>query len=190
MGETHVFKTLFSKVFPFIFAGITLLASVVVVAGDARELVRSVPFLCAASLIVWALYWSPRVEVTGAGITLINVVRIVHIPWPCFTSADPRWNLRIDTTSGTYTSWALPAGSRASRLLPGRSSEPTQADPHPTGNTAGAAALRIGERLRALREAGRLSGAALGSPEVKTSWNRVTLVCAGASALLVVVGLV
>src|SRR5699024_12073580 len=98
-GDTHLFKTAFSKYFPAVFAGVVLLASIVIVADDVRELNRSVPFLLAAALLVWIVFGYPRVEVSDGGITLVNVVRTVHVPWPCFTGADARWHLRIDTRS-------------------------------------------------------------------------------------------
>src|SRR5699024_3432469 len=176
MGDTHLFKTAFSKYFPAVFAGVVLLASIVIVADDVRELNRSVPFLLAAALLVWIVFGYPRVEVSDGGITLVNVVRTVHIPWPCFTGADTRWNLRIDTTSGAYTSWALPAGSGTARRLPGRKHEPTMTQRQLTGNTAEAAAVVIGQRLHNLQDAGHLDAATLAAPQIEARVNRVSLI--------------
>lgn len=190
MGDTHLFKTAFSKYFPAVFAGVVLLASIVIVADDVRELSRSVPFLLAAALLVWIVFGYPRVEVSDGGITLVNVVRTVHVPWPCFTGADARWNLRIDTRSGSYTSWALPAGSGTARRLPNRREEASMTQRQLRGNTAEAAAVIIGERVTALTEAGHLGSPTLGDVEVDVSINPAAVISAAAVAACVVIALV
>src|SRR5690625_1990746 len=187
MGDTHLFKTAFSKYFPAAFAGVVLLASVVIVADDARELTRSVPFLLGAAILVWVVFGYPRVEVSDGGITLVNVVRTVHIPWPCFTGADARWNLRIETKSGSFTSWALPAGSGTARRLPNRRQEATMTEQQLRGNTAEAAAVIIGERLKVITEAGYLDSPTLGEIDVGISINRAASISAAAIAALVVI---
>lgn len=190
MGETHVFRTGFSKYFPFIFAGIVIVTSVLIVSDDTREITSSVPFLLSAAIIVWVVFGYPRVEISDGGITLVNVTLTVHIPWPCFTGADTRWNLRVDTTSGSYTSWALPAGSGTARRLPGRKQEATMTERQLSGNTAEAAAVVIGERLAALKEAGHLDPSTLGSVGVETTVNRTALISAALIGVLVAIALV
>lgn len=189
MGETHVFKTGFSRFFPIAFAGVVLVASVLIVISDPREITRSVPLLVGIAIIVWVVFGYPRVEVSDGGITLVNVLRTVHIPWPCFSGADSRWNLRIDTTAGAHTSWALPAGSGTARRLTRRGDRTTMTERQLAGNTAEAAAVVIAERLQALREAGHLDPSTLGRVEVTTSLNRVTLIGAALTVALVAAGL-
>jgi len=190
MGDTHLFKTAFSKYFPAAFAGVVLLASVVIVADDARELTRSVPFLLAAAILVWIVFGYPRVEVSDGGITLVNVIRTVHVPWPCFTGADARWNLQIETTSGSYTSWAIPAGSGTARRFPNRRNEASMTERQLRGNTAEAAAVIIGERVKTLAEAGHLGSPTLGDVEVGISINRAAVISAAVIAACMVIALV
>src|SRR5699024_9346351 len=118
MGDTHLFKTAFSKYFPAVFAWVVLLASIVIVADDGRDLNRSVSFLLAAAPLLLFAFGFPRVEVAVRGIPLLTVVRTVHVRWSCFSAAHARWNLRSDLRSVSYPSWALPAcGGTARRWL-------------------------------------------------------------------------
>lgn len=189
MGETVVFKTGFSRYFPIVCAVVVAVLSIVIAAEDASELVRSVPLLVAGAVLVWLLFGYPRVEVSDGGITLVNVVRTVHVPWPCFTGADARWNLRVDTTAGSYTSWALPAGSGTARRLPKRRHDPSPTQRQLMGNTAEAAALLIGERVRALKDAGHLGEATIGVVDVERRANPVTAVGAAITAGLLALGI-
>ena len=163
--------------------------SVVIVGEDAREVTGSVPFLLSAAIIVWLVFGYPRVEVSDGGITLVNVIRTTHIPWPCFAGADSRWNLRVDTQSGSYTAWALPAGSGTARRLPGRKGEPSMTQRQLSGNTAEAAAAIIGERFAALKDAGHLSVSPIGDVEVARTVNRSALIGGAVIALLMAVAL-
>src|SRR5690625_1628199 len=188
MGETHVFKTTFSRFFPPVFTAVGLAAIVLMVAEDAGELTQSVPFVVAAVLGVWVVFGFPRAEVSDGGITLVNIVRTVHIPWPCFTGADSRWNLRIDTPAGSFTSWARPTGSGTARRLPRRRGEASATFRQLRGNTAEAAVVVIGERAQQLKEAGFLDAGTLGRVEVETSLNRPALIAVVVAGLAVVAG--
>lgn len=181
MGPTVTFKTTFSRFFPPLTVIVVVVASIlIVVDGGVAELSKSVPFLGAGALTVWALFWVPQVEVSDGGIRMVNVIHIVHIPWPCFTSADPRWTLKVETTEGAFTSWALPAGSgtarRFSRPRRGDTEGSTpRADRQLNTGTAESAALVIAERLEALTNAGFLDRDTVQSPHVEKTPNRASL---------------
>ncbi len=189
MGETHVFKTTFSRYLSVAFAAVAVFASIFIVVGDPRELTRSVPFLLGAAIIVWILFGYPHVEISDGGITVVNVLRRVHVPWPCFTGASTEWNLRIHTDGATYASWALPISSGTARRIPRRHRSAPDGAPESLGNSAEAAALVIGERLKQLTEAGHLSPSPMGEVEVRTEINRITLTGAAITVALVAVGL-
>jgi hypothetical protein len=55
----------------------------------------------------WALFARPAVVLDGAGVTLRNVVRDVHIPWARLTGVQCRWNLRVLAGGRGYTAWAI-----------------------------------------------------------------------------------
>lgn len=134
----------------------------------------------------WALFWNPRAEVSEEGITLVNVLRTVHVPWGRFRHADTRWALSVTTTAdATYTSWAVPAGSGfGARLVPTRQQHgewaPAQRKLGSTG-TAEAAALAIAERVRK-RKSER--GGAGGAAEVTVTPNTRVIAVLGVLAVL------
>lgn len=179
MSDTVVFRTGFSRVFPWIAAAVVAAGAVSMVAQRGwYELWRSGPLLALALAIVWLLFALPRVEVSDGGIALVNIARTVWVAWPNFRSAEAQWNLRVRATDGReFSSWALPAGSGSLRRLP-------RAAPARSG-TAEAAALKIGERVRALTEAGFLPA----PPEapVRVSLNRTPLLVLAAIAVLAVI---
>lgn len=189
MGPTVIFSTTFSRYFPILCAaGAGVAIILMVIDAGASELVTSAPFLAAAVALVWALFWFPRVEVSDGGITVVNIVRTVHIPWPCFGSADARWTLSIDTAGGTVTSWAVPTGSGTARRLPKGRSETTQAEKQLGTGTAEAAALVIGERYAQLQRAGHLAASTIARPELTRTFNTAGVITIGAAVALIVIG--
>ena len=45
----------------------------------------------------WATFWRPRVEVSDAGVRVVNVTRTIDIPWPALRDVDTKWALTLDT---------------------------------------------------------------------------------------------
>ncbi|QGH68764.1 PH domain-containing protein [Pseudactinotalea sp. HY158] len=165
--DTAVFRTGFSRVFPWVAAAAALAGAIAAATrGGWGDLWRSGPWIALAVALVWLLFALPRVEVSGGGVLLVNVARTVWVPWPAFSSADARWALRVRTDDDReFSSWALPAGSGSLRRLPlrdGGRAESGHARPGERapsmirGGSAEAAVLEIGERVRSLTEAGFL----------------------------------
>lgn len=176
MSDTKVFRTGFSRIFPWVAAAVVAAGAVSMVAQRGwHELWRSGPLLALAVAIVWLLFALPRVEVSDGGIKLVNVVRTVWVAWPNFRSADAQWNLKVRTDDGReFSSWALPASSGSLRRLPKMDAR--------RGAGAEAAAWEIGERVRRLTDAGFLPA----RPEapVQVSLNRLPLLVLAAIAAL------
>lgn len=187
MGETHVFQTVFSKYFSMAFAGVTGLASVYLAFSDVGELTASVPILLAVGILVWLLFGHPRLEVSDGGITLVNIVHTIHIPWNRFVGVHTKWNLRIVTDGEEYTSWALPVSSGTARRLPRRRGAKQGSSHEVAGGPAETAALVIGGRFKEIREAGYLDRPPLDPPQVSIRVTRAALVGAGSIAALVLI---
>ena len=186
MGAARVFRSMPGRVLTVATAVAGLVCLVAMAVGGGSELLRfgAVPLLVV--LLVWAMFWRPRVEVSDGGIELRNVLRTVHVPWPAYRGADTRLALKIETTGGDYTAWATPARSGA----PARRDLATPVDARRTagGASADAAALEIAARHEALRKAGHLDrvpvqGAPV--PTVRWHWD----VVAGCAVLSVLVAL-
>lgn len=189
MGETHVFKTTFATYFTMLFAALAVVTSAYLAVTDPRELLTSVPLLLGGAIVVWILFGAPRVVVSDGGITIVNVLRTIHVPWPCFLGADSEWNLRVRTDAGTYTAWALPIASGTARRLPRRRGEATDDSHAPVGNHAQGAALLIGERHAALADAGHLGTPTTGVVSVHTQINRATAIGGLVTAALLALAL-
>ena len=157
-----------------------LLVFAVVVTGlaDLPSALRLLPFAALASLVVHALFWRPRVAVDGDGVTLVNVVRDVRIPFARLEDVRTRFALTLETSEGTYTSWSSPAPGRTSSWgLTRKDAGGVQAMGTPLDqglsasaapNTdSGAAALLVRHRWDVWREHGGASGAG----PVTREWN-------------------
>lgn len=58
------------------------------------------------SVAFWATLWSPYVECTPGGVTLNNVLRRVHVPWPALVGVQDRFGLTLTTAYGNYSAWS------------------------------------------------------------------------------------
>lgn len=188
MGSTHVFRTAFSR-----FLTVSAAVVIVIAAGyslfDGGPVVlwQTVPFLAVAAGVIWVLFGNPRVEVSDGGVTVVNIVRQVHVPWPTLLEVDTHWALSVQTTHGKFSSWAIPATSGTSLRVSNRR---TDADPAvrslETGVNANSVALVIGDRLEALTQAGHLGQRTIGTVEPRVRWNIRELLVLGATATIVV----
>jgi hypothetical protein len=56
---------------------------------------------------VWSIFVRPAVLLDVEGVTIRNVLRDVHIPWPRVTDVEARWNLKVFAGERGYTAWAI-----------------------------------------------------------------------------------
>ena len=202
MGPTHVFRTTFAKVLTVAAAVvIAIAAGYSLVDGGLTALWQTLPFLAVAGGVIWVLFGNPRVEVSDGGVTVVNIVRQVHVPWPTLRGVDSQWSLSVKTTAGTYSSWAIPAASGMGMRLQNprkrggglsestavrRANEEAADRAVASGQNASAVALTIADRLKSLTEAGHLGGHTIGTVEPHVRWNvRELLVLAVVAALVV-----
>lgn len=174
-----------------------LFAVVVTALGDLPSALRLLPFAVLAALVVHALFWRPRVAVDGDGVTLVNVVRDVRIPFARLEDVRTRFALTLDTSEGSYTSWSSPAPGRTSSWgLTRKDAGGVQAMGTPVDqglsasaapNTdSGAAALLVRHRWDVWREHGGASGAG----PVTREWNLPVVLAAVVLAALCVLAAV
>lgn len=151
---------------------------VVTAVDDLSSALRLLPFTALGALVVHALFWRPRLEVDGEGVTLTNVVRDVRIPFARLEDVRTRFALTLDTAQGSYTSWSSPAPGRTSSWgLTRKDAGGVQAMGTPIDqglsasaapNTdSGAAALLVRHRWDVWRE----QGGGAGAGPVTREWN-------------------
>lgn len=119
----------------------------------------------------WGAFWRPRVVVSDGGVTVVNTLRTVEVPWPAVQSVDGRYGLRLLTAYGPVTAWgaAAPAGRERAR------------------GVQSPAATAVNERLGALRGAGYLDDAKLERPAPWTAWHVPLIVALAALGLATLV---
>lgn len=66
----------------------------------------------AASALLWVIFVRPRVVVARAGITVVNPLRTIVLPWSQIESLDNRYSLSITTAARRFSAWAAVAPTR------------------------------------------------------------------------------
>ena len=145
------------------------LVSVVVTGSDA--VLQFAAPLTLFGVLGWAAFWEPRVEVTDGGVTVVNTLRTVEVPWPAVQSVDGRYGLRLETAYGPVTAWGASAPAGRARAQ----------------GVQSAAADAVSERLGALRAAGHLDDAKLERPAPRIEWHLGLIVTIAALGVATVV---
>jgi len=168
----------------------------VVEAGWEGLLVSSWPFVFIV-YFAYAIFWAPSVTVSDGGVTLRNVLRTIHLPWPAIQRIDTKFALTLYTSYGHFAAWAAPAPTRYSvgqtdksdlaRLPESTYFAGTVRPGDNPASDSGQAALVVRQRWEALRDAGHLDSARLEKERPDIHWHLVTivaLVVLGAAAVL------
>jgi hypothetical protein len=111
----------------------------------------------------WAAFWRPYVEISDGGVTVVNTLRTVTLPWPAIQSVEGRYGLRLGTVYGPVTAWAAGAPSGRQRAR---------------GDDS-VAAQAVTTRLESLRDAGHLDDPRLEQMRLPTRWHRVLIAAIG-----------
>jgi len=114
-------------------------------------------------LLGWAAFWQPHVEVSDGGVTVVNTLRTVHVPWPAIEDVEGRYGLRLQTAYGAVTAWAASAPTGRARAR-GEQSE---------------AANLVKDHLAELSAAGYLDDPRLEGPALPTTWHWVLIAAIG-----------
>ena len=194
MNESAVYRTRSSKVLTVATGAMSVFAlAYFAVEGGALEVVRSGPLMLLAAALVWAIFGNPRLELSDGGITVVNVARTVHVPWPLYQGVETQWSLRILTREGAVDSWAIPAPSgyaarvtgTAGRLPHEVDAAARQPERHALGRVdAVSVSYAIAQRHAALAAAGYLDDAPVERIRLARSWNTVPLALPGGALVL------
>ncbi|TBN57349.1 PH domain-containing protein [Glaciihabitans arcticus] len=187
----------FGRILAVITVAIAAYGLVVTVADSGLEglLVSSWPFVF-VSYLAFAVFWQPSVTVSDGGVTLRNVLRTIHLPWPSIQRIDTKFALTLFTDYGHFAAWAAPAPTRYSvgqtdksdltRLPESTYFAGTIRPGDNPASDSGQAALVVRMRWEALRDAGHLDSARLEKERPDIQWHLVTiaaLVVLGAAAV-------
>lgn len=187
MSPTHVFSSRYGRWLTIV---TVVAAAVAVIAVATHDGVADAAVLAAPAglvvLVVWAMYWRPRVEVSDGLVEVRNVWRTALVPWPTFRGSTLKLSLVLHTTEGDVPVWAAPRASASARRLR-RARDDDALVPAKDGavhrqGTAEAVVEEIERRQAALTAAGHLPATAEGV-RVARRWHVRTL--AGTAALAV-----
>jgi len=107
------FRPAFGRVLTIIIAVIGAGALIgYIAAGDLVALLRSGWWLVLMVVVVWALYWMPRVEVLEHAVVVRNPLTTWHVPWAAIQRIDTKWTLTLYTEKQRVEAWAAPASGR------------------------------------------------------------------------------
>ncbi len=166
MGPVRTFRSAFGRVLAGGMALVAGLSLVLTAAeGGLAVLARSGGVPALVAVMTWALFWSPALEVSDGGLTVRNVFRTIHVPWPCLQRVETTWALRLVTTDGAVTVWAAPAGGVWA----------ARRESSPAGASATSAAFAVEERWAALRGAGYLDAAPQQAVHLSITWHVGTI---------------
>jgi hypothetical protein len=155
MGPTVTIKGRASQVLGAAMMAAAAIGLVSLARGGLDSLLAFAAPMTLFGVLGWAAFWRPQVEVSDGGVTVVNTLRTVVVPWPAVESVDGRYGLVIRTAYGPVTAWgaAAPGGRQRAR---GEQSP---------------AAVAVSERLESLRAAGHLDDARLERPDLLRTWH-------------------
>jgi hypothetical protein len=159
---------------------------------------RALPLAVALGLLAWLVFWHPRVEVTDQGVTLVNPLRTVTVPWAALINVETQYALTLVTPDGRHRAWAAPGPGRHAVVtasndeLSGmsrtaRDSRGAVAIGDLPSAASGQVARLVRRRWEHLVESEQLPIGVADDTPVVTRWNVPALVLLGAAVLGVVV---
>lgn len=84
--------------------------------GHWEVTIRATPAVLLAAVLIFALFWMPRIELDPGELRVVNPFRSYRISWPAIRGIDSRWSLTLDTVRGRITAWAAPSPGVFSQL--------------------------------------------------------------------------
>ena len=145
----------------------------------------TLPWVALFMTCCWAIFWRPSVEVSDAGVRMVNVTRTIDIPWPAVVAVETRYALTLDTAYGRFSAWAAPAPGAgpalrtAMRNRPRRDTGTNDSDETVTSTTigelegtpSGDAAMIVRRRWERLKDAGHLDDPRIEFDDAPIRWH-------------------
>lgn len=139
---------------------------VTLIGSHPRDAAATAAWLLAIGYVLYAVLWRPAVVIEPEGVTLVNVVRDVRVPWAALEAVETRYALTLHAAGNRYASWAAAAPGRGSTGVGvDRSSRDLRSD-------SGAAAFMVEQGWAGWRERpGALRDAEPPVPVVDVRWS-------------------
>lgn len=184
-GGTWRYRPRSNVVFAVMTAAAAILVAVASIQGG--EPGRFLPWAVALAAAGWAVFVRPAVIVDDDGVTLVNPLRTVQVPWTALINVTTKYAMTLYTPGGKYVAWAAPGPSRyavrdatnTDVQAVARRGEAIALGDLPTA-PSGLVAYRVRQRWRHLVETGALeAGEADSTPVAVTiAWPPVIVLAA------------
>ncbi|MCQ9368407.1 PH domain-containing protein [Brevibacterium sp. 50QC2O2] len=161
---------------------VVAVVSLFVQAGPADAIALSgIPLAFGAA--VWLAFYFPRVELSPAGLRIVNVFSVTTLPWPAVESFDLRFGLTVHTRwERKYSAWALPGSKRRPRQQEGQKKKAVSAVPDPK-------AQAVVDYFSALRTLGALDDPRIDPTPPVRQWIPWAVAVAGIALVWAVLGI-
>lgn len=73
---------------------------------------RLLPGTIGLGVLAWLVFWHPAVTVDDDGVTLVNPLRTIRVPWAALIQVQTQYALTLHTPQGRFRSWAAPGPGR------------------------------------------------------------------------------
>ena len=194
------YRPLFARVLTGV---VTLLGAIavggLVLQGSWLEIARYAPVTLLVVALCWALFWLPDLRIEEHAVTVRNILRTHHIPWPAIERIDTKYALTLYTRERAIPVWVAPAPSRSrardatlgeARNVP-ESAKAAEGSVRPgdlPSTESGAAALIIRRHWEQLRDDGVFDR--ITTPQrIRTEWNLPIAILLGGLLVATVAGL-
>jgi hypothetical protein len=118
--EPLEYRPTFVRVLSVVTWVLLVLTELAIARESTADALRWLPVLGFLGACVYVLFWRPAIRVDDSGVTVVNLVRDVHIPWRRLEAIDTRFSLTLQWADRTVAAWAAPAPGRAQALRQSR----------------------------------------------------------------------
>ncbi|WP_372698004.1 PH domain-containing protein [Arthrobacter sp. JSM 101049] len=78
--------------------------------------------LVVVGYVAWLMFWLPRVDIHDEGVTLVNPLQTLLVPWSAIILVDTKYAMTLVTPKRRYAAWAAPAPGVVTALRDARRS--------------------------------------------------------------------
>ena len=110
MRPTIIIRSLLGRVGTYAVAALAaVLIGQALIVSSASHALRLAAYPVFVVVVVWLLWYYPRVRIDDDGVEVVNPLRTVRVSYADLTHASARGALRVHTRERGYTAWAAPA---------------------------------------------------------------------------------
>jgi hypothetical protein len=111
--STETFTSRFNRIISALLVGFAVVFTGVTALYRPEQAGRTFVGALLFAVIVHALLWRPRLAVDDEGVTVINVLSTVHVPWEALIAIEGRFSLVLRTPNRSVSVWCAPVAGKS-----------------------------------------------------------------------------